>query len=312
MDFKKSPPTHFEDVDDLDEEAAHKEIEALRESINYHDYLYYVENQPKISDAAYDKLFRRLEDLEEAFPDLRSENSPTQRVGPDSVDKLPKVDHAAAMLSLNAVLQAKDFEDFHDSVRRRTGKRSVTYVLEPKFDGFSVEIVYTDGDFTYGATRGNGRTGEDISGNLKTIGSVPLRLRNADSAPEFISVRGEVFMKKEGFQRLNQERIEKGMEPFANPRNAAAGTMRQLDPRKVAGRPMDIYFYDILKSPFPCRTSAPPAILESTEKALITCARPDWLAGPNSSDGSFIMLHGKPSTSPAWVSKPPKIWLAKN
>jgi DNA ligase (NAD+) len=120
-------------------------------------------------------------------------------------------------------------------------------VLEPKFDGFSVEIVYTDGDFKYGATRGNGRTGEDISGNLKTIGSVPLRLRNADSAPAFISVRGEVFMKKEGFQRLNQERIEKGMEPFANPRNAAAGTMRQLDPRKVAGRPMDIYFYDILK-----------------------------------------------------------------
>jgi DNA ligase (NAD+) len=278
MDFKKSPPTHFEDVDNLGEEAAHKEIEALREGINYHDYLYYVENRPKISDAAYDKLFRRLKDLEEAFPDLRSENSPTQRVGNDPVDNLPKVDHAAAMLSLNAVLQAKDFEDFHDSVRRRTGKRSVTYVLEPKFDGFSVEIVYTDGDFKYGATRGNGRTGEDISGNLKTIGSVPLRLRNADSAPGFISVRGEVFMKKEGFQSWNgsSDRAKKD------------------------------------KNPFPCRTNAPPAILRSTEKALITCARPDWLAGPNSSDGSFIMLHGKPSTSPAWVSKPPKTWLAKN
>ena len=247
MDFKKNPSTRFKDIDDLDKEAARKEIEALREGINYHDYLYYVKNKPEISDATYDKLFRRLQKLETAFPDLQSATSPTRRVGAEPVDELEKVDHAAPMLSLNAVLEAGGFDDFHDFVRRRTGKKGVTYVLEPKFDGFSVEIVYRDGTFAYGATRGNGRTGEDISANLKTIGSVPLRLQNAEGAPEFLAVRGEVFMKKEGFQALNQERIEKGQEPFANPRNAAAGTMRQLDPAKVAHRPLDIYFYDILK-----------------------------------------------------------------
>jgi DNA ligase (NAD+) len=247
MDFKKDPGTQFKDTADMDKAAAREEIEALREGINYHDYLYYVENRPEISDAVYDKLFRRLQELEEAFPDLQSPNSPTQRVGAEPVDELAKIDHAAPMLSLNAVLEAKGFDDFHDFVRRRTGKQRITYVLEPKFDGFSVEIVYADGSFEYGATRGNGHTGEDISANLKTIGSVPLRLQNADTAPKRLSVRGEVFMQKQGFQAINQERIEKGLEPFANPRNAAAGTMRQLDPQKVAGRPLDIFFYDILK-----------------------------------------------------------------
>lgn len=246
MDFTKNPSTRFSSIDELDEKQAREEIEALREGIDHHDYRYYVENRPQISDAVYDKLFRRLQDLEAAFPSFQSENSPTQRVGAEPVDELVKVDHAGPMLSLNAAFQAREFDDFHDFVRRRTGKRSVTYVLEPKFDGFSAEIVYTGGTFAYGATRGNGFAGEDISGNLKTIGAVPLRLQNAESAPAFLSVRGEVFMKKEGFQRLNQEKIEKGEEPFANPRNAAAGTMRQLDPRKVAGRPLDIFFYDIL------------------------------------------------------------------
>jgi DNA ligase (NAD+) len=247
MDFKKNPSTVFENVDDLDEEEAREQVEALREGINHHDYLYYVKNRPEISDDTYDRLFKRLEELEENFPELESANSPTRRVGAEPMEKLSKVDHAAAMLSLNAVVETEDFEEFHGFVRRRTGKKKVTYVLEPKFDGLSVEIVYVNGAFAYGATRGNGRTGEDISVNLKTIGGMPLRLQEVESAPEFLSVRGEVFMQKDGFLDLNQERIEKGLEPFANPRNATAGTMRQLDPSKVSGRPLDIFFYEVLK-----------------------------------------------------------------
>lgn len=248
MDFKNRPENGwpFEAIDDMDREAAGEEVEALREGIAYHAERYYVRNQPVISDALYDRLFKRLLDLEAAFPELRSENSPTQRVGAEPVDKLVKVDHAAPMLSLNAALEQEAFEDFHDFVRRRTGQKRVTYVLEPKFDGFSVEAVYRQGEFDHGATRGNGETGEDISRNLRAIGSLPLRVQGKDGVPGFLSVRGEVLMNKSGFQDLNRERIEDGREPFANPRNAAAGTMRQLDPKKVVGRPLDIIFYDIL------------------------------------------------------------------
>jgi DNA ligase (NAD+) len=194
----------------------------------------------------YDKLFRRLQDLEEEFPDLQSPNSPTQRVGAEPVDKLKKVRHAQPMLSLNAALEKDKVKNFHDFVSRNLKDQKMVYVLEPKLDGFSVEVVYNDGEFQYGSTRGNGEVGEDISENLKTIRSLPLKLRRDGGPPSFLSVRGEVFMNKDGFQQLNKERIQQGEEPFANPRNAAAGTMRQLDPKKVAGRPLDIIFYDIL------------------------------------------------------------------
>lgn len=226
---------------------ARKEVEALREGIEYHNYLYYVKNQPKISDSVYDKLFSRLQELEEAFPDMQSDTSPTRRVGAEPVDKLKKVKHANSMLSLNAGLEEKEVREFDDFVRRNIKEDDMTYVLEPKFDGFSVEVTYEKGVFKYGATRGDGETGEDISENLKTIGPVPLRLQKKGSSPSFLSVRGEVFVKKKGFQKLNKERVEQGEEPFANPRNAAAGMMRQLDPKKVAGKPFDIFFYDILE-----------------------------------------------------------------
>lgn len=246
MDFKKKPRTDFRDIEKMTKKEAREEIEALREGIDYHDYLYYVKNKPEISDATYDKLFKRLQDLEEAFPEFQSETSPTRRVGAPPLEKLKKKRHSAPMLSLNAALEEKEVRNFLDFVKRNVGERKMEFVLEPKFDGFSVEIAYRDGEFDYGATRGDGQTGEDISENLKTVRSVPLRLRTDRGVPSFVALRGEVFMPVKGFQALNKEKIEKGEEPFANPRNAAAGIMRQLDSKNVAGKPLDIFFYEIL------------------------------------------------------------------
>jgi len=246
MDFKKNPPKNFKNIDELSKEAARAEIKALREGIDHHDYLYYVKNQPEISDAHYDRLFQRLQELEEAFPELQSEDSPTRRVGAEPESKLEKLEHKAPMLSLNASRELKEVKNFYDFVRRRIDGKKADFVLEPKFDGLSVEIVYEKGMFKCGATRGDGKIGENISHNLKTIRALPLRLQGKD-APAFLSVRGEVFMPKEGFQNLNKRRIANGEEPFANPRNAAAGTMRQLNPKNVADKPLDIFFYEILQ-----------------------------------------------------------------
>lgn len=248
MDFKKNPKTDFKEIKKLSEEEAREEIDALREGIDYHDYLYYVKNEPAISDATYDQLFRRLEKLEEAFPGLQSEYSPTRRVGAEPVDELKEVSHTAPMLSLNATLEVKEVEDFTDFIQRRIKRKKIEYVLEPKFDGFSVEIVFEEGRFKRGATRGDGYKGEDISENLKTVRALPITLRKGENIPSLLAVRGEVFMPKEGFQTLNKKRIERGQEPFANPRNAAAGIMRQLDSKKVADKPFDIFFYDILQA----------------------------------------------------------------
>ncbi len=249
MDFKHQPKADFKDIKKISKKEARQEIEALREGIEYHNYLYYVKNQPVISDALYDKLFRRLQDLEETFPEFQSDTSPTQRVGGEPLDKLKKIEHTAPMLSLNAVLNENEVRDFDRFIRRNADGQDVDYVVEPKFDGLSVEIVYRGGKFDYGATRGDGETGEDISANLKTIRAVPLILRKPEDekVPSFLAVRAEVFMPKKGFQLLNKERLEKGEEPFSNPRNAAAGLMRQLDSKNVAGKPLDIYFYDILR-----------------------------------------------------------------
>lgn len=249
MDFKNHPDTDFKAVDSLSKQEAQKEVDALREAITYHDYLYYVKNRPKISDYTYDELFRRLEALEEAFPELQSENSPTRRVGAEPVDELKDVRHAAMMLSLHAAVGEQEVRDFDAFVHREVKKKKVIYVLEPKFDGLSVEVVYENGRFAFGATRGDGETGEDISENLKTIRTVPLQLQaGKNKPPSFLSVRAEAFMHKKAFQKLNKQRIETGKEPFANPRNAAAGALRQLDPKKVADKPVDVFFYEILKA----------------------------------------------------------------
>lgn len=247
MDFKKNPKTDFEPAHKLSKEEARQEVEALREGIDHHDYLYYVKNKPEISDAAYDKLFRRLQKLEEIYPDLRSDTSPTRRVGAEPVEALKKVRHKRPMLSLNAAVKEEEVRAFHRFVQENMSAGKTVYVAEPKFDGLSVEVVYEKGRFSYGATRGNGEVGEDISENLKTIRTLPMRLRREKDIPPLLSVRAEVFMSKKGFQQLNREKIERGDEPFANPRNAAAGIMRQLDPGKVAGKPLDLFFYDILE-----------------------------------------------------------------
>lgn len=246
MDFKRQPDTSFRPPGELSEDQAREQADALREAIRHHDYLYYVKNAPEISDATYDALFRRLQELEESFPDLRSEDSPTQRVGAEPVDALEKVEHAAPLLSLEAVLEADEAQAF---VRRVTERADGTprLDLEPKFDGFSVELVYLDGRLKTGSTRGNGEQGEDITRNLRTVRTLPLKLRAEGDPPGRLAVRGEVFLPRDAFTAVNKDRVERGEEPFANPRNAAAGMMRQLDSRKLAGIPFDLFFYQMLE-----------------------------------------------------------------
>ena len=243
--YIKTPFPDFENSGDMSKKSAKKEIEELRDAIEHHNYLYYIKNSPKISDSKYDELFHRLEELEKEFPDFKSDVSPTQKVGAPPVDELKKKQHSSSMLSLKSSEKEKEIEDFIEDIQKKTDDKEAVFVLEPKFDGLSVEVVFEDGKFSYAATRGDGETGEDISENVKTIGSLPLRLSGKKS-PEKLAVRGEIFMSRKGFSEVNKKRIEKGEDTFANPRNAAAGLVRQLDSKKVAGQPLDIYFYEII------------------------------------------------------------------
>ncbi len=248
--YVRTPSLNFKDISEMDRAEAKGEIENLREAINYHDYRYYVKSDPIISDRTYDLLFNRLDELEKEF-DFFDENSPTQRVGGEPLDSFETKEHVSEMLSLDSSEDEEEVRRFDERVRREIG--NVQYTAEPKFDGFSVEIVYIDGEFDRAVTRGNGLRGDDVSKNVKTIRAVPLRL---DGAPELLSIRGEIFMSKPGFQELNEERVKKGESPFANPRNAAAGTIRQLDSSVVAERPLDIFFYDILDTSKEIRTQS--------------------------------------------------------
>ena len=246
--FIKPPFPDWDDPDKMKKKDAREEVEKLREAINHHNHQYYVENDPDISDSKYDELFERLQELEEAFPDLQSDVSPTRKVGAPPVVSLKKKKHIAPMLSLKASDEESEVKDFLKFVREKAGGDDTEFFLEPKFDGLSVEVVYEKGTFSYAATRGDGKEGDDISENAKTIGALPLKLQANSSIPENISVRGEIFMGKDDFQALNRKRIEKGEEPFANARNAAAGLVRQLDSREVANKPLDIFFYELIDS----------------------------------------------------------------
>jgi len=231
---------------DISREEAKKKINQLRKEIRYHDYRYYVLDEPEISDAEYDRLMRELEKLEERFPDLVTPDSPTQRVGAPPKEEFGTVKHSIPMLSLSNAFEENEVYDFDRRVRKGLDGGRPEYVAEPKIDGLAVEIVYEKGVIRVGSTRGDGETGEDITENLKTIRAIPLKLREEDiSAPDLLEVRGEVYMSKRNFQKLNQERERKGEPLFANPRNAAAGSLRQLDPKITASRPLGIFFYGV-------------------------------------------------------------------
>jgi len=230
----------------MDREDAKERIEELKGIIRYHDHLYYVENRPEISDSEYDRLRKELERLEGEFPDLVTEDSPTQRVGAEPARELGVVEHTRPMLSLDTAT-IDDLERWMKRVEDLTGEKDPGYVLEPKMDGLSVELIYEKGEYVRGSTRGDGIRGEDVTRNIKTIKAVPLVLRKEKAdLPDLIAVRGEVLMELSEFESYNRERIEKGLEPMANPRNAAAGSLRRLDPRETAERPLTIYLYEIL------------------------------------------------------------------
>jgi len=224
------------------------QIEKLRKNINYHSYRYYVLDDPEISDTEYDRLMRELELLERAHPEYITADSPTQRVGAAPAAEFETVTHTVPMLSLANAMDEDELLEFEKRIRNRLEKETgIEYVVEPKLDGLAVELVYEKGIFTVGSTRGDGVTGENITQNLKTIRSLPLRLMPSGSfsLPEQLTVRGEVIMKKKDFEDLNRQRQEAGEQVFANPRNSAAGSVRQLDSRITAQRRLDIYFYGI-------------------------------------------------------------------
>lgn len=244
--YKKTPFPDFRDIEEINEKTAKKEIEQLRDALEYHDHRYYIDNDPQISDSNYDELFKRLQELEKHYPRFDSELSPTRRTGAPPLDKLRKIEHAAPMLSLSSSTDEKDVSAFIKNVNKKAGNGKAEFGLEPKFDGLSVEIAYEDGKLSYAATRGDGQTGEDITENVKTIKAVPLKLRQDADYPSQLHLRGEIFLGKEAFQALNRKRMENGKEAFANPRNAAAGIVRQLDSKKVAGSGLDIYFFELI------------------------------------------------------------------
>ncbi len=230
-------------------EDSHKlaaQAEKLRDEIDRANYCYYVLDAPEISDAEYDRLMRRLEALEREHPELASADSPTQRVGAAPSEKFGVVVHRRPMMSLGNAMDAEEVREFDERVKRLLkSDAELEYVAEVKLDGLGIELVYEDGRLATGSTRGDGINGEDVTRNIRTIKSVPLRLRRPENGkiPRLLEVRGEVIIPRAGFARLNQERDEAGEPAFANPRNAAAGALRQLDPRITASRPLEVFLY---------------------------------------------------------------------
>jgi DNA ligase (NAD+) len=218
----------------------HEAVE-LRRAITHHDHRYHVLDDPEISDAEYDELLRRLQSIESAHPELVTADSPTQRVGATPQSAFETVRHGQQMLSLANVTTRDEMAEFDARVRRLLGRERVEYLVEPKLDGLAVELVYEDGQLAVGSTRGDGLVGENVTANLRTIRSVPLRLRDGARAhPARLEVRGEVYLPVRAFRALNREREEAGQPVFANPRNSAAGSLKQLDPRVTASRPLEL------------------------------------------------------------------------
>ena len=218
-----------------------QKIESLRTEINRHNRLYYVLDSPEISDAEYDRLMRQLKSLEEEYPQFLTPDSPTQRVGAEPVEAFGVVQHPYPLLSLGNAFNDEELDAWYNRVKKLAGGREFDFVCEHKIDGLAIALTYENGIFKVGATRGDGFKGENITQNLKTVRSIPLSI--SGDVPQKFEVRGEVFLPKAGFDNLNSERAKEGLPLFANPRNAAAGSVRQLDPRITAGRPLDAYIY---------------------------------------------------------------------
>jgi DNA ligase (NAD+) len=237
--------TKYNFMADMDKEAAKQRIDQLRQDLEYHNYRYYVLDDPVVSDAEYDRLLKELIELEQKYPEFISANSPSQRVGAKPLDEFETVTHTTPMLSLQNAMTADEVVDFDKRVKKLLDVTNVDYVMEVKIDGLAVELVYLHGDFTIGSTRGDGFVGEDITQNLRTIKAIPMRLlRDHDiPIPDRLEVRGEVYMGKREFENLNKRRELAGEPLFANPRNAGAGSVRQLDPKITAGRKLNIFCY---------------------------------------------------------------------
>jgi DNA ligase (NAD+) len=221
-----------------------KRLKTLREAIERHNRLYYLEDAPEITDAEYDALFRELQGLEAEHPQLRTPDSPTQRVGAQPLPQFAEVRHRTPMLSISNAFDEEEVRAFDKRVRENLGVEKVEYAVEPKFDGLAVSLTYRDGLFVQGATRGDGTTGEDVTPNLRTIRSIPLKL----SKNETLEVRGEVLMYRRDFDVLNERRRQAGQKEYVNPRNAAAGAVRQLDSRITASRPLRFFAYAIAEA----------------------------------------------------------------
>ncbi|MDH5178882.1 MAG: NAD-dependent DNA ligase LigA [Gammaproteobacteria bacterium] len=221
-----------------------KRIDKLREEINHHNHLYYVMDAPEIPDIEYDRLLRELQALENAHPELITPDSPTQRVGAGPLTSFAEVKHQVPMLSLSNAMDEQEVHDFDRRICEKLASDEVVYAAEPKLDGLAISLRYENGILVRGATRGDGSTGEDVTQNVRTIETIPLRL-HGKGYPKVLEVRGEVIMTKSGFNKLNETQREQGGKTFANPRNAAAGSLRQLDPAVTATRPLEFYSYGI-------------------------------------------------------------------
>src|SRR5438309_806139 len=230
-------------------QTAAKRVAELRRQLDYHNYRYYVLDDPEVGDDQYDALLDELRGIEAEHPELITPDSPTQRVGSEPVSDLVKVRHPQQMLSLANARSAEELRAWIQRMRNHLAREGIDdpdfeYVAEPKIDGLAISLIYRDGVFERGATRGNGEIGEDVTHNLRTMPSIPLRL-DTQSPPALLEVRGEVYMSLPDFAKLNERRAEQGLSTFMNPRNSAAGTIRQLDPKLAAGRPLSFWAYAI-------------------------------------------------------------------
>jgi DNA ligase (NAD+) len=240
----------------MNSDFAKSRIAALTAELNDHNHRYYVLNKPSISDYEFDQLLKELEALEKEFPQWADPNSPTKRVGGDITDKFEKVKHRYPMLSLSNTYSQEEIRDWEERVHKGLGRggdlfaqQEVEYVMELKYDGLAISLTYENGKLVRGVTRGDGETGEDITANVRTIRSIPLQLRG--NHPGFFEIRGEVFLPKKEFERINEERIAAGEEPYANPRNTAAGTLKQQDSSEVAKRGLDCFLYSVFGDDLP-------------------------------------------------------------